>query len=255
MRRLALALVACSACVGRPPASADLGPDTDHTDPAPDTDIAVDVGSTYNYAIVHLRILPSDQGLDLDGDGVGDNVLGSSAQPLNAIMADALLHGGRAITLQLAGASNLLDDEVSVGLFTGTPVSADGGPNGEPVVDPGIAVDAEGRALLSSRATLSAGTYRTALANQALSIGSITFQIGGGLQVVSQVTEDAQAGTLGLAANATALAELLRAADQGSIADALEAHADVDTNADGSRDAVSVALEFSAVRVALGDAP
>lgn len=255
MRRLALALVACSACVGRPPASADLGPDTDDTDQVADTDVAVDVGSVYNYAIVRLRILPSDQGLDLNGDGVGDNELGSSAQPLNATMADALIHGGRAITLQVAGASNLVNDDVSVGLFTGTPVSADGGPEGEPLVDPGIAVGPDGRALLSSRATLSSGTYRVVLANQALSIGSLTFQIGNGLSVVSQVTEEAQAGTLGLAANAPALAALLRAAEQGSIADAIEAHADVDTNADGTRDAISVALEFSAVRVALTGAP
>jgi hypothetical protein len=255
MRRLALALVACSACVGRPPASADLGPDTDDSDAPADTDVAVDVESTYNYAIVHLRILPSDQGLDLNGDGVGDNELGSSAQPLNATMADALLHGGRAITLQVAGASNLTDDQVSVGLFTGTSVSPDGGPSGEPLIDPGIAVGADGRALLASRATLSSGTYRVVLANRALSIGSLTFQVDGGLHVVSQVTEDAQAGTLGLAANATALAALLRAADQGSIADAIEAHADVDTNADGTRDAISVALEFSAVRVALTAAP
>lgn len=255
MRRLAVALVVCSACVGRPPAAADLGEDTTAADTDADTDAVEDVGSIYSYAIVHLRILPSDQGLDLDGDGVGDNVLGSTAQPLNTTMSDALVHGGRAITLQVAGAANLTDDEVSIGLFTGTPVSADGGPNGEPLVDPGIAVDAEGRAVLSSRATLTGGTYRVVLANQALSIGSITFQIATGLSVVAQVTPDAQAGTLGLAADAGALATLLRAADQGSIADAIEAHADIDSDADGTRDAVSVALEFSAVRVALGDAP
>lgn len=255
MRRLALPLLLCSACVGRPPASADLGPDTDARDSDADTDVLTDEGAAYNYAIVHLRILPSDQGLDLDGDGVGDNVLGSSAQPLNASMADALLHGGRAITVQLAGASSLVDDDVSVGLFTGTPVSADGGPDGEPVVDGGVAVDADGRARLSARATLASGTYRAVLPNQALSIGSLTFQIRGGLHVVAQVTDLNQVGTLGFAADATALADLLRRVDQASIADAIEAHADIDSNADGSRDAISVAMEFSAVHVVLTTTP
>lgn len=239
----ALLLTACGAT------PAPLDSDTDAGGGGDDTDV---VSANFHHGVVRLRILKSEQAMDLDGDGDEENVLGTPGQKLNAGIETALGNATQGWVLQLWGVSGPTDDDVEIGMFEAERVSADGGVNGIPQARAVAgSLTADGKAGRAEASALAAGEFSVVLTNPRFSAGPIVFEALNGLHVVGDANAAGSSGAIGIAADVAALASALRAEDQAEVADGVEAAADIDLDEDGTPEGVSIVLGFEATKLDL----
>jgi hypothetical protein len=238
-------LTACSD--GRGGGKSDTDADTDvavDTDASDDTD--ANASASWNAVITSLEVASARDALDLDDDGQGDNALAAARVVLNPLLADAIATAGRVVILQVAHVDAATDSSVAIAALTAADADATASNNAGASFDAGVAVDALGVALVSTDASLDAGAYAVTVASEAITVGDFTFQAATGLHLEGTASAASNTGRLGIAIRVAPLVAALEAADKADTAATLSALADVDTDTDGTADAISATFTFRA---------
>lgn len=229
------------------------GDDTDRGDDSGDTGDGGGPGpggqAAWHHVISYMEILPSEEGLDLDGDGDVDNALGFLSEwiPTDGV-GDFLADADTLLILQTWGVEDA-DQKVGIGALSGTDSDEDPSDNfdGETFVV-AAGVRPTGRALVSVETTLGQdGSYEAELPAAPLDLGVITIPIGAPWNVVAKTTAGGQEGFFGTAIAIKDIQALLRQNNLGFLANGVAQFADVDLDGDGTDDALSLAVGFEAV--------
>lgn len=230
-----------------------FGSDTD-VGPVPGDGVAT-------WVVREFALAPSGLGFDLDGDGLGDNALGSAAELLtnfgldiNAIVNEAIKQAGSFVVLRMWDIDDWHDDSsVMVGLAP----AEDGDENpdnnygGSGVFDASADLDVDGHPVLRAPTELRrGGTWVSELTGEDLGIGDLELPDDALISFFGVAREGSNSGFLAVPLPFTLVVDLLEAEGvtvSGSIRTALESVQDVDLDGDGTKDALSLSLMFTAV--------
>jgi hypothetical protein len=226
-------------------ADADADADTD-TDADADADTDTDT-DTWNHAVGTLAVASRDEGFDLDEDGDVDNAIWLLGGAIDPLVAAQITAASRVLVLQTAG----WDDGIAeIGLFGAEDTDGDPSDNftGSEAFDAGEAVDDQGRARASVEAPLVDGDYEVALVTEALSVGELSLEATTPIYLRGTVDASSHVGTLGFGASVQGLVAAATALGANpTLVKQLEDLADLDTDGDGTSDAISTAWTFEAV--------
>jgi len=249
-----LPLLLLLACTPSPPAD-----DTGSTDGGGSDGGGSDGGSdgggvtataTFDDVVTSLRVAGRTEGFDLDGDGSPDNALWVAGAALDPFLAGVLSGGGRVLVLQLSQVDDLqADTPAELALVSAQDSDGDPSDNasGSEVFQAGAAVDDQGIALVSTTVALSAGSYQAVLLGQSTTIGSVELSTGTPIHIAGTLSATSHSGRLGLGVPAAPLVVALTAAGYADVAKVISGIADLDTDLDGTDDAISAAFDFAAV--------
>ena len=229
---------------------------------------AYDSGASYAYVVGSLAVAPAGQGFDLDGDGGADNGIAGlrstielvAGSTLEEILADGLAQG--VMLLDVFHAGPLQRDKLAfAGLLSGIDSDGDASDNLSGTerfdVDP-YDLAADGHAAVRAATSISKGAFRAKIDGAALPVGT-----GGGLVMLGATisaseTTTTASGRIGAAIPTDALLDGLAAAGitiPALLVPTVRAAADLDLDENGSNDAFSIALDFTAVPATFGPAP
>ena len=238
------------------PADTDPAPDTDvpdDTDPPDDTDVVprdTDGGDIWYHVVLVLQALPAGQGFDVDGDGDVDNALGGAAAVINPLIADNYGSTHQYALTQLWGVDTD-DDLADVGILGGRDTDEDpsDNPSGTEVFRLIGALTPDDHAPLYAPTTVdpTSGAYTATFAPGLLTFGTFQIPIATPIQARGTLTAAAHDGQLGGAVRLSDLTPILQTFGVGWIGTLLAGLADIDTDGNGTLDAVSVAFAFDAV--------
>ncbi len=233
-------------------------------------ELGLDAGTTYHHVVVTLRIAPAIGGFDWTGDGVPENALAqlqSLVGPLtggldmNVPTASGIVSGALSEILQVAAVGSLDGDEiVLVGHFHADDVDGDPSDNafgGEQFTPASGARDARGHAAAGAAAALgSGGAYEVEVAGRfAVPFGLEPIAVADSVRLRGNVTTDTHSGTLGMLVPGSVvfrcLAAFVPAQFSAQVPGVATSLLDVDTDGDGTADAMSAAFTFQAVRAEL----
>lgn len=203
----------------------------------------------WHHVVGFVEILPSDEGLDLDGDGDVDNALGFLAEwiPTDGV-SEFLASADQQLILQAWGVEDG-DNTVAIGALQGADSDDEPADNFEGetyLVQDGVRPT--GRAQVSVETTVDTdGVYVVQLPAAPLDLGVIQIPTAAPWVVVAVLTEDGQEGLFGTAVAISDIETLLRQNNLGFLAGQLDRFADVDLDGNGVEDALSLAVGFGAV--------
>lgn len=194
-----------------------------------------------SYALTDVAVGGFRDGFDLDGDGTTDNALWITSSILNPLLDTALASAPTVSLVQVGLVDDWSDDsDVTVGFLVGRDSDGDG------VYSVGRQLNSGGLAKTSCPATLSGGVYTVAMLEGSITIGGITLESATPIYVEGELGDESTTGVIGMA---LPLDSLLTLADRlGLESDALEvleSLMDIDSDGDGSMDAVSAAFVYS----------
>ncbi len=230
--------------------SADTGPtdgdDTAVPDGDDDDDEAANTLHRVHHVITDIEVAGRTEGIDLDGDSTADNalwVLGPLIDPLT----DNIDENAVVMILQVATDGELSEaSRAWVGLLAGADQDGDRLDNDSGTESFAVAdLDADGLAPAGVDVPLAAGHYTAVLADESIQVGALTFQAATGLHIDGQVSVDTHTGLLGFAMPIERLTDLTELLGSSEDAGELQALADIDTDGDGTPDAISIVFAFS----------
>lgn len=232
----------------------DLPVDTDDSDAPADTDdtdaplVDTDGGDTWYHVVLELRALGTGVGFDLDGDGSVDNAIGGLAGTLNPLLADNYGSTHQYAVTQLWGVDTV-DQLVDVGILGGADDDEDPSDNRsgvEPFTLIGPSLSADGHAPLYASTSVdpTTGAYEATLPAGTLRLGVLQVPVATPIYIRGEITAANHTGALGGAVRTDDLVVVLDAFGLGSLAALASLLADIDLDADGEPDAVSVAFGF-----------
>jgi len=203
----------------------------------------------WHHVVSSIEVLPSEEGLDLDGDGDVDNALGFLAEwiPTDGV-EDFLASADQQLILQAWGVEDG-DNRVAIGALRGA--DSDDNPDdnfqGEVyLVQDGIRPN--GRAQVSVDTELDADdVYEVQLPPAPLDLGVFVLPTSAPWAVVARLDSDGQQGLFGTAVAISDIQTLLRQNGLGFLANGVGQFADVDLDGDGTDDGLSLAVGFDAV--------
>jgi hypothetical protein len=227
----------------------DTGGGTQPNAPALDLD-------AWHHVLSDARLLPSGQGVDIDGDGTPDNALGGIAGQLNNLgggggITDAIAGGGTFVIFQSWGVRDC-DDAVRVGLLQAADSDTDPDDNFTTketyLVSEGLGAD--GKAALGTDTTLdSAGGYRAEIEGFPLDLGFLQIPVSSPWVIEATVTEGKHEGRIGTAIAVQEIIDLINDNGLGFVLNFFDPRdlADVDLDDDDSNESISLVLGFEAV--------
>lgn len=205
-------------------------------------------GRDFTWVADALEVGGASDGVDLDGDGAVDNVLAIAAASLNAAIAEELATGDVALVLQFWE----LDDWCDDGSFWGGLVVAtdtDGDPSdnygGGETFDGGSGVDGSGHATQAAEASVRDSAYEVRIDGGAVEVGGYYLRSATPIVIEGTATPTENVGAFGFGIAAGDLYGF--ADDAGYDRGLVDDLADLDTNGDGTPDALSVGFTFHAV--------
>lgn len=243
-RALTFLLSMLTACATGPKADGDTDAPID-TDVSSDTDLGPSA-ATWNAVVMSLEVASPREGIDLDGDGAGDNALAVVRLVVNPLLEDAMATAERVVILQVSDVQGATDAHVGLSTFSATDADATGGNNAGATFDAGAAVGSDGVAVAATDSALTDGAYAEVLASEEITLGAFAFQAATGLHFEGTATANANQGRFGMAIRVAPLTAALEAAGQAEVADTLAALADIDSDEDGAADAISATFTFDA---------
>ena len=263
MRLLFPFVVLLAAC--KPPIELDDSSPTDSTPtddtgtPTDDTGTTTVPEATYFYAVSELMVAADDEGFDLDGDGLPDNALATVNRVVDPLLQVVMGDTPRVIAIVLDEVADFHDDpSIHAAIFGADDQDGDHSAldnfSGEEVFEAGAAVDEDGHPVEYQDVPVDGGIY-TALFEDVRGVDLGGLQIGADTPLVvgsNAFDANSQNGLLGFGVSATALVAFAEAVgmDPGDAAE-LALLADLDLDADGTDETVSVALRFGAVSCGL----
>lgn len=222
-----------------------------------------DAGATYDWVISSLALAPTNGGVDLDGDGTPDNQL-ASLQSLIATIApdvdlsqsltDSLSANGQFAVYEFWYVQSLTGDPfVLSGALNATDADADPdnnfGGNGSFLADADT-LGADGHpAVRVATSITKGGAYTIDLTGQGLLLGGISLPSNAIVIVQGDLTATSNDGFIGFSIGISTIQTLL--SDAGVTLDAfqlilLNSLLDLDTDGNGSKDAISASFSFTA---------
>lgn len=229
-----------------------------------------DSGASYLWVLSSLRTAASKQGVDLTGDGKPDNQFGAiqtlltlfgGGFDLDQAFAGAVGQDGRYAMIEMWMVQDLAkaDPFVLAGALGATDSDADPsndlGGSGTFVADPATIAEDEHALVRVGTSLASGGKYRIDLTGQALALGGFDVPDGTLVVIEGTATASSNAGFIGMAIPKAQVIDILTAqgVDVSAFQAALTALADVDTDGDGTKDAISISLAFTSVPGTLVD--
>lgn len=210
-----------------------------------------------HWVLTELEVAHRSEGIDLDGDGSPDNALWSLAALIDPLLEAGLQGSEQVALIQLDEVDDYEHDaSIRVGLIPAE--DADGDPSdndsGSEEFDPGAAVDPQGLALLGVPSALDGGRYTVALLTDSLKLGELEIALATGLWIEGEPTPDWHGGRIGAGISIDALVAALEVLGlDPETAELLTSLADLDTDGDGTEDALSVILAIGAPTCVLQD--
>jgi hypothetical protein len=227
-------------------------------EPPPDV-----TGETATWVISDVAVPPASEGLDLDGDGTPDNVLGGLGDitalidpdlDINQTIADRLTEGDSVLLVQMWGIDDWSDDPLVLsGLMNGLDTDGIPGDNfsGTEVFDVTGSVDENGYPLLYTAASLSSGgQYEVEYSGAALEVAGFVLPAGTPVKVKGTAEPSSNSGTIGFGIPMSLVFQLIE--ELGFeinivIEILLNSAADLDVDGDGTNESMSGALVFDSV--------
>lgn len=238
------------------------GDPADPTDPGTDTDVGGGGGPggggpggggggseavVWHHAVSSVDVLPATEGFDLDGDGDIDNTFGNLADFLAGRLDDLVGQAEAIIVLQTWQD----DDGASIGLLAGTDQddNLDDNDSGSEVFVVGDdQLDADGRAVEGITVTLNGqGGYTTRLPPGPLNLFGISMPAVTQIRWAGVVDEDTHVVRFGTAVSLAPLEQIMEDNGLGWLVGTLGQFKDIDSDGNGSKDAVSVAFLLEGV--------
>ena len=243
-------------------ADADTDTDTD-SDSDSDSDSDTDTGTDTNidtggacpssvsemaWVVEHLEVSTATNGLDLDGDGRGDNVIAAMRDAINASILETFPGTPVVLVWQMWDVDDWCDDSDITGAFM-SPEDVDGDHaddySGSEAFSAGADLDAGGHAVENGGGSIGSGVYTFELAHGELWVGGFTLTNATPVLVVGTADESANAGQFGFGLAIPLMEEI--AISEGYDPALATALADLDADGDGELDSLSVTFEFTAV--------
>ncbi len=239
----------------------DTGKDSgiDTADTATDTggDTGTDTGTAGScpasksqmvWVVQTLEVAETRGGLDLDGDGTGDNVLAAVRDALNTSIIDTFPTTPVVLAWQMWGVDDWCDDPSITGAFL-SPSDVDGDHtddySGTEAFSAGAQINGKGLAVENGAGSITSGTYTFSFASGSFDVGGFTLVNATPVLVTGTADESGNSGKFAFGMDKSLMAEIAVAEGyDASLADAL---ADLDTDGDGVGDALSVTFDFVAV--------
>lgn len=223
-----------------------------------------DAGATHDWVISSLALAPSNQGVDLDGDGTPDNQLASLQSLISTIspgfdlsqsLTGALTANGTFAICEFWYVQSLTSDPfVLAGVLNGTDADMDPGNDyggsGAFVADPAsLGTDGHPAVRVATSIT-KGGKYSIDFTGQGLLLGGITLPENAIVILQGQAAAASNDGYIGFSVSMTTIQTLL--ADANVTLDAfqlilLNSLLDLDTDGNGTKDALSASFAFSSV--------
>lgn len=203
-----------------------------------------------NHVITSLEVGGWSDGFDLDGDGTTDNALSLTGAVLDPVLDRVFQEAPVVLVLQCADLDDWHNDEAfDLGLLTANDTDGDSTDNfsGTEIFDAGGMVNADGEALLASETALESGEYKATLLADTLTIGSFELSLATPIYLSGAPSASAHDVVLGMGINTSALIALLEVSGYADAATLLNSLSDLDTDSDGTNDAISAAFLASAV--------
>lgn len=203
----------------------------------------------WHHVMNDIGLLPSDEGLDLNGDGSPDNALGLLSNLLPSGNAGGFLAQAEEQLILQTWWNRGAEAQAAVAVVRGS--DRDGG-----LADgwEGLTFVVEGQLLPNGRAEVSAvvspdeaGRYEADLPASPIDLGFIQLPTALPWRVEAQSSEDRHEGVLGTGVAVTELQRILAANQLGFLNGQVAQLADLDLDDDGTPDAISLAVSFSAV--------
>ena len=203
------------------------------------------------WVVQSLVVAGRTDGFDLDGNGGADNAIWALGPVLDPLLAAALEGAARVLLVQLAQVEDWTDDEeVRVAMFAGEDSDGDPSDNGsgEEVFQVGAAVGKDGLALISVGAPLAGGEFVVAFGESGIDLGSLHLESATGIYLRGEPAPASLHGVIGFGVDAVSLSKALTALGASpELAKGVLSIADLDTDSDGTDDAVSMAFTFDAI--------
>ncbi len=233
----------------------DVYTDTD-ADADTDADTDVDTGTAscppagpdFTYVVQTLEVAGSRDGLDLDGDGTSDNVLSVIKSSLDDSIVDAMATTTSVIIVQLWNVDDWCEDpDVYGGILSATDTDGTVADNysGSESFSAGSAVDSSGHSTEVGTVVITASTWSITVASASFEAGGFTLTNSTPVYGVGTADDTSIAGTMGFALPATLMEEIATA--EGYDPELAWSLADIDSDGDGTYDALSIAFEFTGV--------
>jgi len=214
------------------------------------------------WVVSALQAAPAGQGLDLDGDGTKDNVIGGLGSLLAqidpsldiaTILEEQLANSPTVVLIRMWGVDSWAGDPlVHAGLANGVDLDGDPSDNfsGSETFDASAGTAADGYPLLRTVTSLSsAGGYSVAYTGSTLDIAGVTIDANALVRVEGTATPAANDGVIGFAIPVDTVLQLIE--DEGftipPLVQAFLPPADIDADGDGTVESWSGALLFESV--------
>lgn len=274
MRKVSIILPFVAACSGSAELEdsaaeqTDLSTETD-VDPEPsdsgtdsaDTDLPIEPAelANYHHVVAEITVAPTGTGFDLDGDGDLDNALLPFKSVLDPLIVE-LYDGATTSTegvLQVWGVATLVGAS-SGALSVITANDTDGDPSDntsgtEPLVANGN-VDEQGRGIVGVTVELADGEYETSMLEPSITLGTYTLETATLIHLAGTIAVDRHDVLVGFALSEEALLAVAEALGlDDSFVELLLAAVNVDSDGDGTDDALGMAFEIGAVSCVIGE--
>lgn len=226
-----------------------------------------DAGQTHDWVIASVALAGTGKGVDLTGDGEPDNGLLSLQRlaalvgidvPVDATFNQLLTQGGTFALIEIWFAEGLANDPfVLAGAFSATDGDADmlndfsGTGTFAPVAET-LGTDGHPAARVATSLAKD-GAYRIDFSGQAVSLAGLALPEGGRAIVEGFATAATNEGFLGFAIPLTTIGEMLAAQEITIAPQQLALVADVDTDGDSVKDAISASFAFTCVAASRTD--
>ncbi len=237
-------------------ACASSNDDAADTDVA-DTDVVVDVVDVApaNQVLTVFHVGAEGEGVDFSGDGLPDNALAPLGMVIDGILADRLASNVHVLVEQLGDVDDWSNDaSIHVDLFPAVDLDDDGTDNtsGAEAFDATGFVDDAGTTLAGADGAIVDGHYAVAIPADTFQVGSIVFDVATDITLEGDVTAVGQSGRVSVAVSTTAIESALTAESlDPTVIGLITGLADLDLDADGTPDAVSMSFTFEATACAL----
>lgn len=205
-------------------------------------------GSEWAWVVQTLEVGDATGGVDLDGDGTVDNVMAVARDSLNASILTEMSHG-TVVLLQFWDVDDWCNDDMSGAIGWGADTDGDTTDNFTGTESFDATLDSSGHMAMASTATIAGSTWTASIPSASMTIGGYVLTPVTPVLIEGQATETTNTGVFGFGIDKEVMRAI--AVDKGwdpSLADTL---ADLDTDGDGTTDAISAGFTFEAVSCTL----